>query len=64
MPKLPSREDMFEAFYSTPFVPSNVSGNGIDIDAQLRIAHALEYIAAQLGEINRRQASREDDDGA
>jgi hypothetical protein len=55
---------MFEAFYSTPFVPSNVSGNGIDIDAQLRIAHALEYIAAQLGEINRRQASREDDDGA
>jgi hypothetical protein len=29
-------------------------GNGIDTDAALRMAHAFEYIAAQLGQINRK----------
>jgi hypothetical protein len=38
-----------------PFEPLfAVSGKGIDTDAALRMAHAFEYIAAQLGQINRK----------
>ena len=38
-----------------PFEPViAASGKGIDTDAALRMAHAFEYIAAQLGEINRK----------
>jgi hypothetical protein len=37
---------------SKPIVAA--SGKGIDTDAALRMAHAFEYIAAQLGEINRK----------
>jgi hypothetical protein len=38
-----------------PFEPLfTSSGKGIDTDAALRMAHAFEYIAAQLGEINRK----------
>jgi hypothetical protein len=38
-----------------PFEPIfTLSGKGIDTDAALRMAHAFEYIAAQLGEINRK----------
>jgi hypothetical protein len=38
-----------------PFEPVFApSGKGIDTDAALRMAHAFEYIAAQLGEINRK----------
>jgi hypothetical protein len=34
------------------------SGKGIDTDAALRIAHALEYIAAQLSEIHESSQTR------
>jgi hypothetical protein len=38
-----------------PFEPIfTSSGKGIDTDASLRMAHAFEYIAAQLGQINRK----------
>jgi hypothetical protein len=38
-----------------PFEPLlTSSGKGIDTDAALRMAHAFEYIAAQLGQINRK----------
>ena len=38
-----------------PFEPIvAASGKGIDTDAALRMAHAFEYIAAQLGEVNRK----------
>jgi hypothetical protein len=38
-----------------PFEPLfTASGKGIDTDAALRMAHAFEYIAAQLGQINRK----------
>lgn len=38
-----------------PFEPIfTSSGRGIDTDASLRMAHAFEYMAAQLGEINRK----------
>jgi hypothetical protein len=38
-----------------PFEPLlTPSGKGVDTDAALRMAHAFEYIAAQLGEINRK----------
>ena len=38
-----------------PFEPIfTPSGKGIDTDASLRMAHAFEYIAAQLGQINRK----------
>ena len=40
-----------------PFEPIfTASGKGVDTDAALRMAHAFEYIAAQLGEINRKLA--------
>jgi hypothetical protein len=43
-----------------PFQPAAPSGQTVEIDAQLRIAAALEYIAAQLGQINARLQRAED----
>ena len=41
-----------------PFEPIFASlGKGIDTSAALRMAHAFEYIAAQLGQINRSSGS-------
>jgi hypothetical protein len=42
-----------------PFAPAQSTGAGADQDAMMRIAHALEYIAAQLGQINARMAGQE-----
>jgi hypothetical protein len=43
----------FQTRANAPFEPLlQTTGQGIDLDASLRIAHALEYIAAQLGQIN------------
>jgi len=37
----------------TPYEPVlSSTGKGIEVDAMLRAAHALEYIAGQLGRIN------------
>jgi hypothetical protein len=44
-------EDRVRRPFEPLFTPS---GKGIDTDAALRMAHAFEYIAAQLGEINRK----------
>lgn len=43
------------AFYKLAFqpMPNTGSGSGPDIDAALRVAHAAEYAAAQLGTIAR-----------
>jgi hypothetical protein len=41
-----------------PFQTAQPTGAGLDSDAQIRIAHALEYIAVQLGEINERLSKR------
>jgi len=47
-----SRE-RFAQTVSEPYSPSHpATGTGPETDAALRIAHALEYIAAQLGQIN------------
>jgi hypothetical protein len=43
---------------SNRFSPVQSTGSGPDIDAAVRIAHALEYIAVQLGEINERLANQ------
>ncbi|MGD0722157.1 MAG: hypothetical protein ABR970_14055 [Roseiarcus sp.] len=43
-----------------PFEPAAPSGQTVEIDAQLRAAAALEYIAAQLGQINARLKRAED----
>lgn len=43
-----------EAF-SQPFEP--LKGYGQEVDASIRAAHALEYIAAQLGAIREHLAS-------
>lgn len=46
-------KERFEQSVSEPYSPSRPStGSGPETDATLRIAHALEYIAAQLGQIN------------
>lgn len=42
---------------AAPFLPLQIRmGQGHTVTADERTAHALEYIAAQLGEINRREA--------
>ncbi len=48
-----SRE-RYEQSVNEPFCPprSVTTHSGIETDPALRIAHALEYIAAQLGQIN------------
>jgi hypothetical protein len=46
-------KERFAQSVSEPYSPSRPeAGGGIEVDAALRIAHALEYIAAQLGQIN------------
>lgn len=42
-----------DSSYNHPFRPAH-AGVTTGMDAQLRIAHALEYIAAQLGQINQK----------
>jgi hypothetical protein len=52
--------DRWKQVVSNPFLPMQVSvGIRSDTDYQLRIATALEYIAAQLGEINARLAKHD-----
>ncbi|GLS19891.1 hypothetical protein GCM10007874_29080 [Labrys miyagiensis] len=48
-------DEKLTAYYGAPFVPipASTSGAGIEIDAALRMAHAAEYTAAQLGIIAR-----------
>lgn len=43
-----------------PFRPAPPSRQPADVEAHLRIATALEYIAAQLGQINARLQRAED----
>ena len=50
-------EDRFNHYASKPFVPPVALGGTLDASTGLRIANALEYIAAQLGEINRKLGS-------
>ena len=46
-------KERFAQTVSEPYSPSHpATGSGLEADATLRIAHALEYIAAQLGQIN------------
>ena len=44
----------FTEWASQPFQPTQVEDNGAGTDVGLRVAVALEYIAAQLGEICRK----------
>lgn len=62
--------DAFTEWASQPFQPAHLRGNGAEVPVGDRVADALEYIAAQLGEIARKMdhigsgygASREDFD--
>jgi len=48
-------QKLWEERAHRPFEPLfAASGKGVDTDAALRMAHAFEYIAAQLGQINRK----------
>ena len=47
----PTEREDWEKRVSNPFEPPPDSGTHIDVNTQLRIAHALEYIAAQIGPI-------------
>jgi hypothetical protein len=49
MPKPPDRT---EQYFSQPFKPFNAPSTNADQGTMLRAATALEYIAAQLGQIN------------
>ena len=44
-----------------PFRPVAPTGQPADVEAKLRIAAALEYIAAQLGQINARLQRAEEE---
>ena len=46
--------DVFAEWASQPFQPSHIDDNGAATDTSIRVAVALEYIAAQLGEIARK----------
>ncbi len=46
--------DIFTEWASQPFQPSHTDNNGAAVDTSTRVAVALEYIAAQLGEISRK----------
>ena len=46
--------DAFEEWASRPFAPTNLRENGSATSINERVACALEYIAAQLGEISRK----------
>ncbi len=46
-------QERFAQSVNEPYSPPRAAASsGIETDPGLRIAHALEYIAAQLGEIN------------
>ena len=47
-----------------PFRPAAPSGEPPEVEAQLRIAAALEYVAVQLGQINMRLQRAEDEERA
>ena len=67
---MPLDVDAFSNWASLPFQPEKTDPNGTAIDVQTRVVTALEYIAAQLGEISRKMdhietgksATREDFD--
>lgn len=46
--------DAFGEWASQPFLPDHLRENGSGTEVSERVAHALEYIAAQLGEISRK----------
>ena len=49
--------DVFAEWASQPFRPTHIDDNGAATDTSTRVAVALEYIAAQLGEISRKMDS-------
>jgi|KBSSwiStaDraftv2_1062776.scaffolds.fasta_scaffold2140412_2 hypothetical protein len=56
MPKLPGNEEVLRAKFERPFDPSDAKSD-TDTDplkVAVRIAHALEHMAYQLGQINQK----------
>ena len=51
---MPGDIDSFTEWASQPFQPNHGRSNGQGADVGERVAEALEYIAAQLGEICRK----------
>jgi hypothetical protein len=47
-------QERFEHSVSQPFQPAPSTGSSAEAAAQVRIAHALEYIAAQAGVVARK----------
>jgi hypothetical protein len=45
-------DERWEHFTKQPFRPERGAANTADLGVQIRTAHALEYIAAQLGILN------------
>jgi hypothetical protein len=41
----------FEALFTSAFQPIEPAGQSIDVDPAIRMAHAAEYAAAQLGRV-------------
>ena len=46
--------EMFSEWASQPFQPNHIDDNGGALDVSLRVAKAVEYISAHLGEISRK----------
>ena len=59
-----SNIDSFTEWASQPFRPNQGRSNGQGADVGERVAEALEYIAAQLGEICRKMDHIGSGDGA
>ena len=45
-------KERWNARKQEPYVPATLSAGTGNVEATLRVAHAIEYIAAQMGEIN------------
>jgi hypothetical protein len=45
-------DERWQHMANQPFKPSSQAANHAELQAALRVAHALEYIAAQLGMLN------------
>ena len=51
---MPNDVERFEEWASRPFQPCRLRRNDAELDVGERVVEALEYIAAQLGEIARK----------
>ena len=51
-PDQAAKAERLRAVYASPFKPQDPQGQHLDMQMMIRATHALEYIAAAMGQIN------------